>query len=197
MTSIRLPLAAAGLALAAASFVTGCGKDETGTTAATTTTAAIAAPPVVSDAWCRTSPMVADAGACYLVISNSSSEAARLVGASVPPSIAGKAELHETVQVGGMEGSGTTTGAGMGSSSPGGTMAGNMPDTTMSGGMMQMREVDAIEVPAGGTVELKPGGYHVMLLELAEPLTEGTMVPLTLRFEGFDPVVVEAEVRSG
>lgn len=197
MTSIRLPLAAAALALAVGSLLTGCGKDESSTTAATTTTAAVAAPPAVSDAWCRTSPMVADAGACYMVISNSSSEAVRLVGASVPPSIAGKAELHETVQVDGMEGSATTAGAGMGSGSPGGTMAGNGPDSMMSGGgMMQMREVDAIEVPAGGSVGLKPGGYHVMLLELAEPLTEGTMVPLTLRFEGFDPVVVEAEVRS-
>lgn len=197
MTSIRLPLAAAGLALAATSFVTGCGKDETGTTAATTTTAAVAASPVVSDAWCRTSPMVADAGACYLVISNRSGEVVRLVGASVPPSVAGKVELHETVQVNGMEGSDTTAGAGMGSSSPDGTMAGGEADTTMSGsGMMQMREVDAIEVPAQGTVELKPGGYHIMLLELAEPLAEGGSVPITLRFEGLEPVEVTAQVRS-
>ncbi|WP_334143403.1 copper chaperone PCu(A)C [Rhabdothermincola sp.] len=197
MTTIRLSLAAAGLALAVASLATGCGQDEADTTAVTTTTAAVAAAPAVSDAWCRTSPVVAGAGACYLVIRSDAAELVRLVGVSVPASVAAKAELHETVQVTGMEGSATTAGAGMGGGgSPGATMAGNGPDTTMSTGMMQMRQVDAIEVPAGGTVELKPGAYHIMLLELAERLTEGTMVPLTLRFEGFDPVVVEAEVRS-
>jgi copper(I)-binding protein len=197
MTTIRLPLAAAGLALAVASLATACGQDEADTAAVTTTTAAVAAAPAVSDAWCRTSPVVADAGACYLVIRNDAAELVRLVGVSVPASVAAKAELHETVQVDAMEGSATTAGAGMGNGAPGGSMAGNGPGTTMSGGgMMQMRQVDAIDVPAGGSVELKPGGYHIMLLELAEPLTEGTMVPLTLRFEGFDPVVVEAEVRS-
>jgi copper(I)-binding protein len=96
-----------------------------------------------------------------------------------------------------MEGSATTAGAGMGNGAPGGSMAGNGPGTTMSGGgMMQMREVDAIEVPAGGSVELKPGGYHIMLLELAEPLVEGESVALTLRFQGLEPVEVTAQVRS-
>jgi copper(I)-binding protein len=55
---------------------------------------------------------------------------------------------------------------------------------TMSheGGMMKMRAVDAIPVPAGKRVELSPGGYHVMLMDLGQPLKEGDKVRLTLTF---------------
>ena len=53
----------------------------------------------------------------------------------------------------------------------------------MEGGMMKMRAVDKLALPAGKTVELKPGGYHVMLMDLAQPLKEGDTVPLTLTFE--------------
>jgi copper(I)-binding protein len=55
---------------------------------------------------------------------------------------------------------------------------------TMSheGGVMKMRAVDAIRVPAGKTVELGPGGFHVMLMELGQPLKEGDKVPMTLTF---------------
>ncbi len=53
----------------------------------------------------------------------------------------------------------------------------------MDGGMMTMRAVDRIALPAGKAVELKPGGYHVMLMDLAKPLKEGDSVPLKLTFE--------------
>ncbi len=48
-------------------------------------------------------------------------------------------------------------------------------------GMMKMRAVKAVDLPAGKTVSLAPGGLHVMLFGLAEPLTEGRKVPLTLK----------------
>jgi protein SCO1/2 len=48
------------------------------------------------------------------------------------------------------------------------------------GGVMRMRQVERIDVPAGGQTTLAPGGYHVMLIGLTGPLTEGTTVPLTL-----------------
>lgn len=51
------------------------------------------------------------------------------------------------------------------------------------GGMMKMTAVDKIALPAGKAVELKPGGYHVMLFELQQPLKDGDTVPLTLTFE--------------
>ena len=51
------------------------------------------------------------------------------------------------------------------------------------GGVMKMRAVDRIALPAGKTVEMKPGGYHVMLMDLVAPLKEGETVPLQLTFE--------------
>jgi len=50
------------------------------------------------------------------------------------------------------------------------------------GGMMKMRAVASVPVPAGKPVDLGPGGYHVMLMDLAQPLKEGDKVPLTLTF---------------
>jgi copper(I)-binding protein len=49
-------------------------------------------------------------------------------------------------------------------------------------GMMSMRKVDSINVPAGGMIELKPGGYHLMLIGLNKALKEGEDVKVTLRF---------------
>ena len=53
---------------------------------------------------------------------------------------------------------------------------------SMDNGVMKMRQMDSLAVPAGKPVELKPGGYHVMLLELTQPLADGSTVPLTLTF---------------
>ena len=53
----------------------------------------------------------------------------------------------------------------------------------MEGDIMKMRAVPALDLPAGKTVELKPGGYHVMLLDLKAPLAKDTAVPLTLVFQ--------------
>ena len=50
------------------------------------------------------------------------------------------------------------------------------------GGVMKMRRIEAIPVPAGKPVELGPGGYHVMLMDVSQPLKEGEQVPLTLTF---------------
>jgi copper(I)-binding protein len=51
----------------------------------------------------------------------------------------------------------------------------------MDAGVMRMRAVaGGLELPAGKTVELKPGSYHVMLLDLKAPLQIGAIVPLTL-----------------
>ena len=59
-------------------------------------------------------------------------------------------------------------------------------EMTLDGGVMKMRAVPALELPAGKTVELKPGGYHVMLMELKQELKAGDTVPLTLVVEGAD-----------
>ncbi|AVP56818.1 copper chaperone PCu(A)C [Pulveribacter suum] len=53
----------------------------------------------------------------------------------------------------------------------------------MEGGTMRMRAITALELPPGQSVPLAPGGYHVMLMDLKEPLAAGRSIPLTLRFE--------------
>jgi hypothetical protein len=53
----------------------------------------------------------------------------------------------------------------------------------MEAGVMQMRAMDKLALPAGKAVELKPGGYHVMLMGLAQPLKAGETVPITLTLE--------------
>jgi copper(I)-binding protein len=72
--------------------------------------------------------------------------------------------------------------------------------TTMEGGVMRMRPVQAIELPAGKAVELRPGGYHVMLMQVPRPLKEGEKVPITLVVEGKDgkrqTIEVEAPVKA-
>ena len=59
-------------------------------------------------------------------------------------------------------------------------------EMAMQGDMMRMRAVPALELPAGKPVELKPGGYHVMLMDLKQQLKPGESVPLTLVVEGKD-----------
>lgn len=55
---------------------------------------------------------------------------------------------------------------------------------TMDGGVMRMRQVTTgIAVPAAGTLELKPGSYHIMFIGLKRPLRRGERIPVTLRFE--------------
>lgn len=63
------------------------------------------------------------------------------------------------------------------------------------GEVMRMRPVRDIPVPAGETVHLRPGGLHVMLIGLTEPLRRGTTVPLTLRFERAGEATVQLEIQ--
>ena len=67
-------------------------------------------------------------------------------------------------------------------------------EMAMHGTTMTMHAVKALELPAGKPVELKPGGYHVMLMDLKQPLARGDKLPLTLKLEGADRRVVEQVV---
>ena len=70
----------------------------------------------------------------------------------------------------------------------------------MEGSTMKMGAIAGLELPAGKAVELKPGGYHVMLMDLKAPLVAGQTVDLTLVVEGKDgkkeTVLVKAPVRA-
>lgn len=65
----------------------------------------------------------------------------------------------------------------------------------MANGVMRMRQLtDGLEIPAGGSVTLKPGSFHIMLMGLKRPLEQGDAIPLTLTFEKAGPVEVELVV---
>jgi periplasmic copper chaperone A len=73
-------------------------------------------------------------------------------------------------------------------------------EMAMEGNVMKMRAVPALDLPAGKTVELKSGGYHVMLMDLKQTLKAGDTVPLSLVVEGKDgkrqTIEVKAPVRA-
>jgi copper(I)-binding protein len=62
------------------------------------------------------------------------------------------------------------------------------------GGVMKMRPVPAIEVKAKGEAVLKPGGLHVMMIDLKAPMKEGDSVPITLTFDDGSSKQVDAKV---
>ena len=64
----------------------------------------------------------------------------------------------------------------------------------MEGNVMRMRAVPSLDLPKGQSVQLKPGGYHVMLMDLKQPLSKDTTVPITLKVELADKRVVEQKV---
>ncbi len=70
----------------------------------------------------------------------------------------------------------------------------------MDGSSMRMRHVDKLALPAGKRVDLKPGGYHIMLMDLRRQMQAGTKVPLLLKIRNRDgtlsDVAVTAEVTS-
>ena len=149
MKTHRNRCAAAALALALAWACSAAG--------AANAAGSAASPPDVSvtDAWARATPAAARMGAVYLTIESATGD--RLIGASVPHSVAAKTQIHETVVVADSSGGGD--------------------------GEMMMRPVGSIELPPGEAVQFKPGGYHIMLLNLKKPLRSGEQVPVTLTFE--------------
>jgi periplasmic copper chaperone A len=68
--------------------------------------------------------------------------------------------------------------------------------TIREGEVMRMREVSSLEIPAGGSFELKPGGAHLMLMDLKRPLKKGEKVPLTLRLEKGGALALEMTVEE-
>ena len=160
----------AAFALALLTVAAGCGDD---------TKTDSAAEIAFAGQWARTSPAMASMGAAYVTITSPNDDA--LVGAKVDASVAATIGVHETVMAEDM-GSDTTLGAGS--------------DTTVGtgGGEMTMRPVASVVLPAGVAVELTPGGYHIMLIDLVKPLAVGTTLSITLVFEKAGEIVIEVPV---
>ena len=178
---VRL-LAAAAFLLAPAALVA-CGDDDADTASADGGL-------TIEDPWARTSAGSQANGAAYMVITGGD-EDDRLVAASVPTEVAASTEVHETVAADGeseMEMEGSEGESEMEMEGSEGDMEG------MAG--MTMREVEGIDIPAGGTVNLEPGGYHIMMLDLTEPLENGQTFELTLTFEMAGEQTVTVEVRE-
>jgi hypothetical protein len=121
----------------------------------------------ISEPWARATPAGAHMGAIYLKLQSASGD--RLLKASVPDSVASKTQIHETIVV---------------------------HDSAGGGDSMEMHQVSSLELPASQEVELKPGGFHLMLIGLKHGLKAGETVPVTLRFEKAGTQTVIAEVRG-
>jgi copper(I)-binding protein len=164
-------------------LLTGCGQTDDGMD--------------TSGAWARTSPMSATAGAVYMDITSGDDD--RLVAAAVPSNVAAAVEIHETVMVDAVgDGESVDDADGSMEESEESTHDGSMDDDSAGGdGAMTMRELEnGLELPAGETVTLAPGGLHFMLVELADPLQAGETFDLTLEFESGVTEVVSVEVRD-
>ena len=71
---------------------------------------------------------------------------------------------------------------------------GEVHEMKMDKDIMRMRAVPALDLPAGKTIELKPGSYHVMLMDLKQPLLKDSKVPLTLMFKDAKGVQTRMEL---
>jgi periplasmic copper chaperone A len=67
-------------------------------------------------------------------------------------------------------------------------------ESVEAGGVASMKEMSGLEIPAGGSVEMKPGGMHIMLMGLNAPLKKGDTLKLTLTFEHAGNIDVDAKV---
>lgn len=121
-------------------------------------------PPAVleaSDAWARPTPPTAANGVVYLTLTTDVAD--ELVAVEIPEAVADRAELHVTTVSDAPE-AGHAHGA-------------------AGGDVVRMEELETIAVPAGGAIELSPGGNHIMLIDLAAPLERGATFDLTLELE--------------
>ena len=67
---------------------------------------------------------------------------------------------------------------------------------SMKGDVMEMRQMEAVDLPAGKKIEFKPGGMHLMFSGLKQPLALGSKVPVTRKFDKSGDVKVEFEIMS-
>lgn len=84
----------------------------------------------------------------------------------------------------------------VGASSPAAAAVEIHQTTEAEDGTMAMAPVEEVPIPAGGTAELKPGGYHVMLIDLVEPLVVGEQIELTLEFTSAEPQTITVPIQA-
>jgi copper(I)-binding protein len=145
----------------------------------------------IENAWARTTAAGQTTGAIYFDLTVAEDDT--LVGASVPASVAADAQVHEVVMA-------DMSGDDMSGDEMSGDMSGDeMSGDEMSGddmsGAMTMRELtDGLPLTGGETVAFEPGGYHIMLIDVAQPLEVGDEIELTLDFANADDQTITVEV---
>jgi copper(I)-binding protein len=177
-TSLLHRVAAATVSVGALAFVlVACGSDATSEGSKTSTASTVGELGVFGQ-WARTSADGATTGAVYFTIQPAGDDT--LTGVSVATTVAARAEMHRTME--------------MGSDS---TMAGAttmMGTDTTAGGGMQMSPVESIALKGGQPFVFEPGGYHIMLFDLAKPLVKGDTFTVTLTFAKAGTVDVDVPV---
>lgn len=155
----------------------------------------------IEHAWARSSAAGQTTGAVYFDLTVD--EADTLLGASVPASIAADAQIHEVVmadtaaddmQSDGMDDMGDSAGSGDMGGMDSGDMQSDDPGSMDMGAMTMQELTSGLPLTAGETVAFEPGSYHVMLLDLVEPLATGDTIELTLDFATADDVTLTVEV---
>jgi hypothetical protein len=110
-------------------------------------------------------------------------------GSTIPPGGAGNGAVYVTI---------TNRGGGsdaLVSATTDAAVTVELHETVQESGVMKMRPLPRVDVPAGGRLEMKPGGHHIMLLGLKRDLKPGDTVSVTLTFDKAGPMTVEAPVR--
>ncbi len=149
----------------------------------------------IDGAWARTSPAAVTMGAAYMHITARAGD--ELVAVAVDESVAASAEIH-TMMSAEMAAQHDEM---MASGENDMDMDHNMDtdgdmDGQTGGGAMVMRQIMSLPLPAGETVELAPGGYHVMLIGLVDSLEVGDTIDVTLTMASGTVRTVTAEVRD-
>lgn len=127
-----------------------------------------------SGAWARPTPGGSTAGVVYLTVATDVDDA--IVGARVPAAVAESVELHQT------------SGGGGGGAHQHGAVGGS--------DMVSMGQVERFELEPGTPLEFAPGGNHVMLVGLVEPLERGDAFELVLELESGRSLTVDVSVQA-
>ena len=140
----------------------------------------------IDGAWARTSPAAVTMGAAYMTITSITDD--QLVAVAVDESVAAAAEIHTMMSM--------DMAAQHDEMMASGDHDMDMDHDMGDSGAMVMREIPSLALPAGEAVELAPGGFHVMLIDLAKPLEVGDTIELTLTLASGTERTVTAEVRD-
>jgi copper(I)-binding protein len=159
------------LAVAVVALVAACSSSGSSAAPAASAETGAGGSITAADAWARAMAPGTTTSAVYVKLTNGTGIDDALVSVSTPATPT--AEIHEVSLV---------------SAAP-------AESSGMGGGMMGMHPIEKLPLPAGQTVELKPGSFHIMLIDVPEPLKDGSTIEVTLTFEKAPPLTLTVPVK--